>query len=231
MADLKGQRAIVFVTRTGLQYYSTSLRAVISMGFDQKVVRDLDVADRSTFASQLSAFIVQNKLEPSVVLFVFSEATCFYQDIKESNLAKIEQITEDFVNTVPFETLLTRAYPIKGGSRIVSINEKIYRDIAAAFEAKGFLSVGVLPSFALGPRFERAAALDAMSARAVLVDIDKYKEQSFLARSGSREEESMVVSEEPGKKGVKITRNLVILVVVFVVLIGVFVVLLVQQGR
>ena len=227
--DYNGHKAIVFIARTGLQYYSTHSHAVVSMGFDQKIIRDMDIVDRPNFAQQLNSFIAQNKLEPAIVLFVFSEPSCFYQDIKESDLSKIEQITEEFVNTVPFETLLTRAYPMRGGSRIVSINEKLYRDIAAAFESKGFMSIGVLPSFTLGARFEKTTSLDAVSARVILADIDKYKEQSFLATSGYHDDGEPEPEQKIITKGTKITPGLIGLIAVFVVLIGVFVFLLVRQ--
>jgi len=127
---------------------------------------------------------------------------------------------------------LTRVYKIKEGVRIVSINEKLYREIAQAFEASGFVSLGVVPSFVLGDRLSTATSLDANVAKQALANIDVIREQSFLAAEEVVEEEGgeeKTIEKPTGKKGFKITRNLVIFGVVFVVLIGVLIFLLLRR--
>ncbi len=232
MGDNKTQKAVVFVTKSGLQFCGSYSKNIPSYSFDQKLVRDLDVVDVGTLQTQIQGFISQNKLVPAPVLFLFSEPICFYQDLKETDGARLKISISEFVNTVPFETVLTRVYKIKEGVRIVSINEKLYREIAQAFEASGFVSLGVVPSFVLGDRLSTATSLDANVAKQALANIDVIREQSFLAAEEVVEEEGgeeKTIEKPTGKKGFKITRNLVIFGVVFVVLIGVLIFLLLRR--
>lgn len=232
MAETKDQKAIVLVTKTGMQFFGTNSTNILSLTFDPKFIRDLDVIDQQGLATQIYGFIDQNKIPLSPVLFIFAEPTCFYMDVKESDMMKLKALTEDFVNTVPFETLVTKTYKIKDGSRIVSINERIYREIAAAFEGKGFLSLGVVPWLALGARISAASTLDATSARQLLVNLEALRQQSFLASEAQPddEEEKPIGNKQTQQpviqKGFKITPALIGLVVVFIVLIGVLVFLL-----
>ncbi len=234
MADQKKEvsveKAVVFVTRGGLQYFGSSSKNVISYSFDTKMVKDLDVVDAAALTNQLKGLIDQNKLVPSPVLFIFSESACFYEDIKETDEIKIKSSLDEFVNTVPFETLLTKIYRGKDSTRIVSINEKLYREIASAFELSGFLSLGVIPSFVLGAKAGMAPSMDVSIAKQVLTNIESLREQSFLATAVEVDTgEEKPTGKPVVEKSFKITRNFVLLGVVFVVLIGILVFMLARQ--
>lgn len=223
------QKALVFVNRSGLQFFSSTSRTIASLPFDQKVVRDLDVIDPAALSAQIGTFVIQNKLTPSLVMFVFSEGMCFYQDFSETDESKLKLLLQEFVNNVPFETVLTKVYKTKNGVRVVSINDRLYREVASVFQSKGFVSLGVIPSLVLGGKMGLANSLDAALAGHVLTNIENLREQSLFAvdaESGNEEEKNS--SKAVIKTGFKITRNAVILAVVFVLLLGVLVYLLVR---
>ncbi|MBI2103419.1 hypothetical protein HYT59_00275 [Candidatus Woesebacteria bacterium] len=235
MADPKvqNQNAVVFITKTGLQFFGSSSKSIPAYSFDEKLVHDLDVVDAANLQAQIQAFIDQNKLPPSPVIFVFSEPTCFYQDLKGTDDAKLRALMSEFVNVVPFETILTKVYKTKDAARVVSINERLYREIAQAFEAKGFVSLGVAPSLVLESRQAMATALDANIGRAILANIETIREQGFLAPEEKAEggvSEERTIEKPAVEKSFKITKNVVILGVVMVVL-GVVLVVLILSSR
>lgn len=229
MKDQAQQKAVIFIGRSGIQFFSTAFPNIVSLPFDPKVVKDLDVIDPKTLQSQISTFIGQNKMIPSVVLFVFSEPSCFYQDLKETDDAKLKLLLQEFVNNVPFETVLTKVYKTRDGVRVVSVNERLYREVAATFQSKGFVSLGAIPSFVLGGKLGLASGLDVGLARHIIMDVENLRDQSFFAAEGQRGEDGKPEEKSAVKKQFKITKNFMILGVVFGLLVVVLVILLIKK--
>ena len=233
MEGKNNHKAVAFITREGIHFFSTATKNVTSINFDQKVVRDLDVIDSRGVEIQVQKFIDQNKLTPSLIIFVFSEAATFFLDVSVADISKIDAIKEDFVNTVPFETLLTKSYNTKNGIRVVSINERLFREIANGFESRGFLSVGVIPTFVLGDKGAALVQLDSVSGTSMINQFNSLKEQSFFGAHSieKAEEESEGMKKPVVEKSFKITPKVIGLGFVFIVLIIVFIVLLVNQSN
>ncbi len=233
----KDEKALIFITRQGLQYIGGSSKNILSLAFDPKIVLDLDVIDEVALEVQVANFISQNKLVPVPVMFLFAENASFYQDIKEEDTPKVKLIKEDFVNSVPFETLLTKVYKMRIGAKIVSINEGLYRVIASSFETKGFLSLGVIPALIVGGKAALATSLDPLFARQTLASLDTMREFSFLTnevRSDSENPDSNVLAgtKKPTiEKSFRITPKFIALGIVFLILIGVLVFMIVKQSK
>jgi hypothetical protein len=144
-------------------------------------------------------------------------------------------ILQDFVNSIPFETILTKVYRTKVGVRIASINERLYREIASAFESKGFVSLGVAPSFMLPGNRGVVTSMDMVMAKNILANIESVREQSFLGTASSipdhesAEPEAPKAESQTSSKSGNSSRNIIILGVVFAVLIGIFIFLLVRR--
>ena len=231
----KDDKALVFVTRQGLQYFGTHSSSIASLAFDPKFVTDLDVMEEALLEGQIANFITQNKLVPVPIMFLFAENASFYQDIKEEDTSKVKQIKEDFVNSVPFETLLTKVYKLKVGAKIVSINEGLYRVIASSFESRGFLSLGVTPVLIVGGKAALATSLDPVFARQTLTNLETMREFSFLTTEIRADNDSSDINSMPLEakkptieKSFRITPKFIGLGIVFLLLIGVLIYMIVR---
>lgn len=234
---IKPQNLVLFVLREGMQLYDALNGRIVTLAFDPKMIRDMDVIDAGLLTTAIHTFIAQSKILPAGIMFVFSEQVVFYQDVKETEGAELKAQVAEFINMTPFETVLTRVYNAKGATRIAAINERLFGVIVSAFENKGFKSVGVIPTFVLGGKLAAATSLDAALARNILERMEELKEQSFVINVDLPEkesEETPVFNEsEAGSaqqsKKVKLNTRMLVLVGIFVVLLVVFGFLLITR--
>jgi len=110
MVDTSGE-TIIFLERD--RFYLCNGGAILSLSFPPQVLPDLDVKDKDTLFNLVTTFIQNNKLEPSQLFFVISEAVCFSKDfpVKDpTDVTGVEANSRAFIDAVPFNSVLSKIY-------------------------------------------------------------------------------------------------------------------------
>jgi hypothetical protein len=184
------QIAIVFLDKDGFSLYASTLESPMRFNFPKETVQDMEIMNMDAFISQVSSFLTTYSVPPSTVTILISQNLLFVQDIPTiitmpdentppQTISAVEQQKkiQDFLDTVPFEVIESKTYPIDEGIRIVATNKSLYENIITVFEKQGSVVKTVIPAFILGIPNE---GLSDEVITAVINNSDALKTESFM---------------------------------------------------
>jgi len=210
----EGKNEVLFLVRDRLYLYDGS--AILTLEFPSNIVRDIDVKDRDGLFNLVTTFIQNNKLLPAQLFFVLSESVCFSKDFTVGGptaSAKTDAETKEFLDTIPFSSVVSKIYKTANTLRIVGSNQDLIDIIFNAFESRGF-GVSALVPANIFPDFGIATDLTADKAQSVL---DKREMAVAASMVGERtvKEQALATSQTAVPKN----KLLPYLIIVFAVLI------------
>lgn len=207
---------VLLIDRNRLAVYGGgNLSQVVSLDIPLTVVKDIDVVDRPAFDALIQSWLTQNKVPTADVVVVLSEATYFARDETQEGKDEAEKEAAAFTDSMPFEKVAMKRYPLERGYRIVCVNDAFLDTIIAALRVHDLAVVAVVPSFLLGPHGDKHV-LDTEMGKYIVGHVDKLKSQSVV---GPVEHGSSTTGKDVAVFAKKNQR--------FVVFLGVFVVLII----
>lgn len=144
------KQALLYLDRNGFYFYQVGFSNIISLGFSETSVKDLDIVDDKSLENQIQAFSVQNKLVPNNITIIISPNLIFEKDILSLDPQQQKEAIEKFINTVPFNNVATYNYNFDKGIKVIGVNEDLYLAIKNGFEKIGSNVSLVLPYHSLG---------------------------------------------------------------------------------
>lgn len=139
---------------------------VLQFEIPNSAIKDWDLVNKESLQDTLNAFIAANKFEPSDITFVLSGPACFSQDIMLKDPSKLDEEVDKFNDAVPFNYLISKAYKIGGGVRVIAANKDLVDAISEVFEGKGFPLFAVVPA-AIFPEVGTKKELDMQFVKAI----------------------------------------------------------------
>lgn len=146
----KKQPALLYLDTNGFYFYEEGLPNVVSLAFAPTSVKDMDVIDSTSLAAQVKTFIEGYNIQPASITIILSPHITFEKEVAEVKPEEKEEIVERFVDTIPFESVLSRAYPFGKGIKIVGCNAEMFIEIKKSFETFLFSVDTVIPYQMLG---------------------------------------------------------------------------------
>lgn len=164
----EGKNEVLLLVRDRFYLYDGS--AVLTLEFPPNIVRDLDIKDRNGLQDLVTLFIQNNKLVPAQIFFVLSEAVCFSKDFPitaPTNVATIETGTKEFIDSIPFSSVVSKIYKTPTTMRVVGSNQDLIDVIFGAFEGKGFGISSLFPAN-IFPEFGNVTDLTPVMAQKII---------------------------------------------------------------
>lgn len=148
---MTSQQAVLYVQRTGFYYKdSTKDSPVLHYGFPPTVVSDLDVIDSKALTESIKVFITDNKLAAKECVIVVSESVYFEKDYAGITKEQEQPVTQLFIDSVPFENVLTKTYLIENGIKVVVANKDFCLALKTVFDTNNLLVAAITPAVILG---------------------------------------------------------------------------------
>jgi len=164
----EGKKEVLFLVRDSFYLYDGS--AVLTLEFPTTLVHDVDVKNRDSLHDLITSFIQNNKLVPAQLFFILSEAVCFTKDfpiVAPADALKIEAETKEFIDAIPFSSVVSKVYKTPTTIRVVGSNQDLIDTIFEAFENKGF-GISALVPVNIFPDFGNATDLNPEIAQKIL---------------------------------------------------------------
>lgn len=184
------QLAIVFLDKDGFSLYSPTLESPMRLTFTPETVQDMEILNTDAFIAQATTFLTRYVIPPSNITILISQTLLFIQDIPTvissteegippETISAVDQQKkiQDFIDTVPFENIESKTYPIENGIRIAATNKSMYENIITVFEKQGSIVKTVIPAFILGLPNE---GLNDDVITAVINNSEALKAESFM---------------------------------------------------
>ena len=142
----EGKNQVLFLARD--RFYLYNGKNILTLVFPANIVHDLDVKDKDGFYGLISTFIQNNKLIPAQLFFVLSESVCFSQDfvVTAEGETKITVDSKDFIDTIPFSSVVSKVYKTANSYRAVGSNQDLIDTIFESFQNKGFGVSALVPA-------------------------------------------------------------------------------------
>src|SRR5205085_12307500 len=134
-----------------------------------------------------TSFINGNNLPSANIVILLSETVLFEKDIldpenKDGTSTQLQEFREkgikDFIDTVPFENVITHTYVLENGIKIVATNNDLQTSIKYAFEQKGSRIFSVIPAVLLGDAITNGLTPETL--QTVASQLETIKSQSLL---------------------------------------------------
>lgn len=223
------QQAVLYVQRNGFYYQDDGKNSsTLRYNFLPSVVLDLDILDAKAFAESIKAFIVNNKLSAKECIIVISESVYFEKDYIGITKEQEQPVTQLFVDSVPFENVLTKTYLIENGIKVVVANKDFCLGIKNACDANGLAVAAITPAVIVGARES-----DDITATFALF-FEKYeflKQNKFLLlNSVPTKKTPLVQNVQPGATPKQSYKRTIILVIVFLLLIFILIAMLLSNN-
>ncbi|HSW88743.1 MAG TPA: hypothetical protein VLG12_06295 [Candidatus Saccharimonadales bacterium] len=184
------QITILFLDKDGFNLYASTLESPMRFNFPKEIFQDMEIMNTDAFTDQIASFLTTYNVPPSTLTILISQSLLFIQDIPTvitlpdestppQTISAVEQQKkiQDFLDTVPFEVIESKTYPIEGGIRVVATNKSLYENIVSVFEKQGSIVKTVIPAFILGIPNED---LSDEVITAVINNSDALKADSFM---------------------------------------------------
>lgn len=220
----KKQPALLYLDKNGFYFYEPGLQGVISLAFLETSVKDMDVINGASLMNQIKGFIEQYRIIPSLITIVLSPNITFEKEIVGLPLEEQEEQIKKFIDTIPFESTLTKNYPIDKGVKVIGCNEDMFQELKISFEKSGFTIENVVPYQLLGNNQQLIKNLITENAiqflrhvgglrQASMLQLEKDKEKTQITPDANKNE-----SQQPKKSRMRLYAMAVVFVILFIIL-------------
>lgn len=229
MENIKRQPALLYLDKNGFYFYEVGLPSVVSMAFLATSVKDMDVINGASIMNQVKAFVDQYHIPPAIVTIIVSPNITFEKDFVDLITEALEEKSKIFIDTIPFESVMTKQYPIEKGVKIIGWNEELYLELKISFEKCAFVVEHVIPYQLLGSDQSLIQNLTQDNALQILKHIDHLKQFTMLnlqkeKTQAIQEQENKQISKPKSKK-----TRLYVMAGVFILLFGILGYMLLNQ--
>lgn len=170
---------ILFLERNRISVYDAN--NVLKLDVPDTVVRDIDILDKTGFDGLVDGFIKTKKLDAGRLWIVLSDEVCFSQDIADTDPSKLETDVRDFLETIPFDQIISKRFKAQTGVRVIATNLELVEAVIEIFERNGFATEVVTPT-AIFPGYSTKKELDPALARFVLANKSLATQGNMLAK-------------------------------------------------
>lgn len=211
----------IYLDKGGFFLFEPGLGSVLSLAFSTTSVRDMDIMNRVSLHGQIQAFIEQFQLQPGEFVIILSPNITFEKEILDQNQENTKIEVDKFIDTVPFDSVLSKEYPISKGVKVIACNNDMYLELKSAFEKNASSINFVVPYQVLGQDQALINNLTVDSASELLKKVDRLKQFSMVTQEKKEPIMATGVKKdgtEPKKKNTKLIFMIAIFVVLFIIL-------------
>lgn len=176
----KKQPALLYLDKNGFYFYASTLPSMVSLAFLETSVKDMDVINPSSIMNQISTFVAQYQIPPSFIMIILSPNITFEKDIVGLSSEAQEENVNAFLDTIPFESVISKSYPIDKGVKVIGANEDLYQELKISFEKVASGIESVIPYQMLGNDQSLIRNFTTDSAQQLLKHSDHLKQYSML---------------------------------------------------
>lgn len=197
MDFIKRQPGFLYLDKNGFYFYESGLTLVVSLAFLATSVKDMDVINGASLINQIKSFVEQYHLTPASILIILSPNITFEKDFVGISRESAKEEVEKFIDTVPFDSVIAKEYPIENGVKVIAANDDLYRELKVGFEKVSFSVENIVPYQMLGQDQSFIRNLTTENAMQLLRRVDHLKQYSM---NSQEKKQTLVNQNDIGKK-------------------------------
>lgn len=172
----KKATSVIFLDRARFDFYSEKQNKVYS--FDLSAfTSNLELVNPEGLEQQIKDFAAASDLISENAILVLSDNILFVKALPPNSEEEDEEL-QKFIDSVPFEHVGSKSYPIEGGKLVVAANRAFYTEIKKAFDASGVFINIVVPVYSAGVNPPNAR-LDENAAKLILKNAEILEQNAI----------------------------------------------------
>lgn len=166
------------------------------------IMSDLELVDREKLLTYVGQFLQANAVFAGTITFLLSPEGLFEQDLSAIAPKDVDTFAQKFLDSVPFETVVSKRIVVGGKLRLVAANKDVLEGLKKAFERKGFTPVAYVPYTVVQATVPELA--NSLDQNIIFGKLDSFKQYSLT-------EEIIRPTNFEKKTGLKGRRDIVLL--------------------
>lgn len=142
----KRQFAIFFLDTNKAYFFGSNIEQALQMEIPADVMAYWDIVSRDKLYQIIQTLVSGNKIEPVPLLILLAPSASYEMDAPPNKPSEESNgDIEKFLDSIPFDKVMSRSYKLQSQTKIVGANRDIYEAIKHGFERFHFTTVGVVP--------------------------------------------------------------------------------------
>ena len=176
------QAAILYIEPNRIFFYE-STSGLLQLDLNPEIISDLEVINKENFYNLFKTFIESNGILPATTVVLISPSVSFEKDFVPNE--KLEADIQSFLESVPFENIVSRAIKMDKKTKVVSVNRDIIELIQEGLDRQKFQLAAAVPLSVLQETIpELSSNIDL---KVILAKVDAIKQYSLLVEEEKRE--------------------------------------------
>ena len=208
----KKHTALIYIEAQKAFFYTVKTKNTLKIDFPSDVVSDLEIMDKEKLVQILETFLKNNfKGINFEIILVFSKSVTFEKDFPLSSYKDNATEANNFLDMVPFEETLSKTYKLSKKTKVIAINKALFDSIKSVIDRNNHITTLALPYSILEemyPELTKKVDLGFLAEKA-----DSFKQYTII--------DTTYVSQQDlgeSEKTKKDNKNLIALVLVFIIL-------------
>lgn len=219
----KKKNCLIFLYRGGVSIYIPDLPDVIPFLFPETLVKDIDVINREELLAQIVLLFQTNSINSCNFNILVWDDVLFRKDFENLPVDKKTEGIKEFINSVPFEYVITKETLDKGITSVYVTNKELIEVIMAGCEKSGNIVQVVAVAHLVGEDIDWTNGFNTKIGETLVHKSNQVKQASIMEGEKSVEETPTNTTTLPFYKK-KENRRSIILAGVFLLLIIVLII-------
>lgn len=213
------QFAIFYIDANKAYFYGSNIATMLQVTMPADTMSYFDILNKDKFYQTIQALVTTNKIEPVPLFIVIAPQATYEKDLVGKTVDEINTETQQFLDTVPFDKVLSKTYKVQNVTKIVATNKDLYEYVRHGFEKMQFTTSAAVSLSLLQKAMPEIGT--SLNFDVIATKLDAVKQYSFVTHEEINNPGSPSQSVEESSKPNPL--RLYGLIGVFVVLIGILV--------
>ncbi len=140
----------ILVTRGSLEIFGEGDSVIQRLPLPATVIDNLEVLNKDSLYILITDWTKQKAYQDTEITWILAPELCFTHVISSTGQDKIDSETLQFLDTVPFEEIVSRTYSTSSGHLLVATNKGLINALIQGFSLHGYTTQSVIPSQVIG---------------------------------------------------------------------------------
>lgn len=137
---------VILLSKNSLQLVGMGEEKVQTVPIPTDVVANMEVINKDGLYTLITNWLAQRPHTSAELIWLLSPDICFEHVITSTEQSKIDSETLQFLDTVPFQDVLSRVYKPLEWRLIVAVNKDLIMSAIQGFTLHGYPSKAVIPA-------------------------------------------------------------------------------------
>ncbi len=129
-----------------LQFIGQDIDVVQTIPLPPTLVNNMEVVNKDGLYTLITDWVKARTYTNTNILLLLAPDLCFYHQFVNIEQDKVDSETLQFLDTVPFESVLSRTYALGEGRQIIAANKDLVMALVQGFTLHGYTTKVVVPA-------------------------------------------------------------------------------------